>query len=301
MLATPFNPSITATISLDEFSVYRKLWEDGRREAALQIATSDCRGRWDVRVRRAEELQGQHSAIANALRFYQATLEFQADLACRSSVVIDPAMSLRQQIDLAAVSSTIPSILSLSAERGPDPLRLEARRVQQAGEERWRQLIETALVPGEASSVAAEDFFVRTCLQPIAENLQLQLPKDPNYNQNVCPACGGLPQLAVLRPEGEGVSRSLVCAFCLCEWPFRRIICPWCGEEDKEKLPHYSSEAWKYVHVEACDNCQRYFKAVDMSIDGLAVPLVDEAALAVLDVWASGLGYVKIIRNMIGF
>ena len=53
--------------------------------------------------------------------------------------------------------------------------------------------------------------------------------------------------------------------------------------------------------VEACDNCQRYFKAVDMTIDGLAVPLVDEAALAVLDVWASGLGYTKIIRNMIGF
>jgi len=42
-------------------------------------------------------------------------------------------------------------------------------------------------------------------------------------------------------------------------------------------------------------------KVVDLKIDGLAVPLVDEAALAVLDVWASGLGYNKIIRNMIGF
>jgi formate dehydrogenase accessory protein FdhE len=166
---------------------------------------------------------------------------------------------------------------------------------------RGRQLVEAALTPGEASSVAAEDFFVRVCLQPMAENLQRQLPKDRNYNQNVCPVCGGLPQMALLRPEGEGASRSLWCSFCLCEWHFRRIVCPWCGEEDKEKLPHYSSEAWKYVHVEACDNCQRYLKAVDMTIDGLAVPLVDEAALAVLDVWASGLGYTKIIRNMIGF
>lgn len=267
----------------------------------MPIGTDDCRGRWEVRVRRAQELQGQHSAIANALHFYQAALEFQSDLACRSSAPIDPAIPLRQQIDLAGICATLPSILSLSAERGPEPLRFEARRVQQAGEQYWRRIIEVALTPGEAVSVASEDFFARACLQPIAENLQLQLPKDANYNQNVCPACGGLPQLAVRRPEGQGASRSLCCSFCFCEWPFPRIVCPWCGEEDKEKLPHYSSEAWKYVHVEACDNCQRYLKAVDMSIDGSAVPLVDEAGLAVLDVWASGLGYVKIIRNMIGF
>jgi FdhE protein len=277
------------------------LWEDERREAALQISTEDCRRRWESRIQRAQELQGQHSAIANALRFYKATLEFQSDLACRSRVAIDAATPLRQQINVTAVCAEVPAILSLSIERGPDPLGFEARRVHQAGEQRWRQLVEAALIPGEASEVAAEDFFVRACLQPIAENLQLQLPKDPNYNQNVCPVCGGLPQLAALRPEGEGASRSLCCSFCLYEWQFRRIVCPWCGEEDKEKLPHYSSEAWKYVHVEACDNCQRYFKAVDMTIDGLAVPLVDEAALAVLDVWASGLGYTKIIRNMIGF
>ena len=283
------------------FKFHGQLWQDERREATLQNSIEDCRGRWDARIQRAQHLQSQHSAIANALRFYQAVLEFQSDLACRSSVAIDAAIPFRQQIDVGAVCAELPAILSLSIERGPEPLGFEARRVHQSGESLWRQLVEAALTPGEASSVAAEDFFVRVCLQPMAENLQRQLPKDRNYNQNVCPVCGGLPQMALLRPEGEGASRSLWCSFCLCEWHFRRIVCPWCGEEDKEKLPHYSSEAWKYVHVEACDNCQRYLKAVDMTIDGLAVPLVDEAALAVLDVWASGLGYTKIIRNMIGF
>ena len=267
----------------------------------MPISVEDCRVRWDVRIRRAAELQAKHAAIANALRFYQATLEFQAQVACQSSAVLDPATPLRKQIDLAAAGSAMSSLLSTSAQQGPDPLRFEAHKVLQAGEARQQQLLEAALVPGEPSSVAADDFFARACLQPLAEILQLQLLQDPNYNWNVCPACGGLPQMAILRPEGEGASRSLLCSFCLREWQFRRVICPSCGEEDKERLPRYTSESWTYIHVEACDNCQRYCKAVDMTIDGLAVPLVDEAALAVLDVWASGLGYVKIIRNMIGF
>ncbi|HUK91878.1 MAG TPA: formate dehydrogenase accessory protein FdhE, partial [Blastocatellia bacterium] len=127
-----------------------------------------------------------------------------------------------------------------------------------------------------------------------------QLPKDSIYTSSVCPACGGLPQLTVLRPEGEGASRWLMCAFCLREWPFRRIICPGCGEEDKEKLPRYSAEECDYVHVEACETCKRYLKAVDMTVNGLAVPLIDEVALAVLDIWAGEHGYSKVIRNLIG-
>jgi FdhE protein len=107
--------------------------------------------------------------------------------------------------------------------------------------------------------------------------------------------------MAVLKPEGEGARRSLLCSFCLCEWSFRRVICPWCGEEDRERLPHYCSEEWTHVHIEACDTCKHYLKAVDLSVNGLAVPIVDEAALAVLDVWASERGYVKIIPNLIGF
>jgi FdhE protein len=277
------------------------LWEDGRRDPALQTASNDCRERWNVRINRARELQNKHAAIANALRFYEATLEFQSDLACNSSKVHDPAVPLRQQIDLSDASSSMAKILQITTEHGPDRLQFEAHKLQQAGQERWRHLIDAAMVPAETVPVASEDFFARATLQPLAENLQLQMPKDPNYNRRVCPACGGLPQLAVLRPEGDGASRSLMCSFCLCEWPFRRLICPWCGEENKDNLPRYSSEEWTYVHVEACDACQHYFKAVDMTIDGLAVPIVDEAALAVLDVWANGLGYIKIVRNMIGF
>jgi FdhE protein len=92
-----------------------------------------------------------------------------------------------------------------------------------------------------------------------------------------------------------------MCSFCLREWLFRRLICPWCGEEDKEKLPRFTAERIAFIHVESCDTCKRYLKAVDMSVEGRAVPLVDEAALAVLDVWAVDRGYTKIVQNLVGF
>jgi len=41
----------------------------------------------------------------------------------------------------------------------------------------------------------------------------------------------------VLRGEGDGAKRSLVCSLCALEWPFRRLICVNCGEEDKENCP----------------------------------------------------------------
>ena len=91
-----------------------------------------------------------------------------------------------------------------------------------------------------------------------------------------CPFCGHLPVTGVLRPEGEGGKRWLVCSFCATEWEFRRLVCPACGEGDHEKLPVYVAEEFPHVRVEACDSCRTYLKAVDMTRDGLAVPQVDE-------------------------
>jgi len=195
----------------------------------------------------------------------------------------------------------MPSLFAVAARSGPDRLRAEADRLKEHGETEWRRLLESALSAEEGELEGPEDFFIRACLQPLTEHVQLQLPKDANYNGNRCPVCDGRPQTAILRAEGEGASRSLLCSFCLYEWTFRRLACPWCGEHNKEKLPRYSAEECTYVHVEACDTCQRYLKAIDLTVNGNAVPLVDEVALAVLDVWATRHGYSKIRQNLVGF
>lgn len=256
--------------------------------------------RWRFRLTRAREL-ADLVPDAPGLDLYQATLEFQAGLASRWRQPVTAATPLRDQIDISALSSEMPAILELSIAHGPPLLQSEAQKLRERGEQAFIPLLQAGLSSKNSSLNGVPAFFVRACLQPVAENLQLQLAKDEHYIGSVCPACGGMPQMAVLKPEGEGASRLLLCSFCFCEWSFRRVICPWCGEEDKERLPRYSSEEWTYVHIEACDTCKHYLKAVDLSVNGLAVPLVDEAALAVLDVWAAGRGYVKITPNLIGF
>lgn len=263
--------------------------------------TEDNRKRWDARLLRVKELADLNKPIASALHFYHWVLEFQAEISSRSKHIFNPDVPLRAQIDVAHIVSEMPALLSLSAEHGPESLRDAAHQWNLSGAQKWIQSVQSALDPARPPFAGPDDFFTRACLQPVAENLQLQLVEDTYSGNNLCPACGGLAQMAVLRPEGDAAGRWLFCSLCLRQWAFRRLICPWCREEDKEKLPRYSSEEWPAVHVEACDTCRRYLKAIDMTVDGLAVPLIDETAFSVLDVWAADRGYTKIMPNLMGF
>lgn len=277
------------------------LWNNKPRPI-LPTKTSNSDTYWNARIVRARELQEEYAAAAAALRFYEVTLDFQRDVSRRSNLAVNRNIGLREQIDISSVFAEVPGILRLASADGPDKLRREARRLGAAGEEFWRELLLRNIFPtNQGSDHPAEDFFARACLQPVAESLQLQYQGEEDVRRNKCPACGGLPQMAVLHPEGEGASRWLLCSFCLREWPYRRVVCPWCGEEDKEKLPQYSSEEFPHVAVEGCDTCRRYLKAIDLSKNGLAEPLVDEVALIVLDMWAGKHGYRKIVHNLLGF
>jgi len=267
-----------------------------------QLETSHKR--WDIRCSRLLELEERHKAYEVAspiLGFYGRILKFQSSISSRSTRVIDPKLPLRAQIDVAEVASLMPTLFSLIAEHGTDLLREAAERWISSGDPMWRHSLESAMKSDPVPTAGPDDFFTRACLQPIAENLQLQLPGTPYSGGHLCPACAGLPQMAVLRPEGDAAGRWLLCSFCLREWAFRRLICPWCQEENKEKLPRYASADSASVHIEACDTCRHYLKAIDMTVDGLAVPLVDEAAFSVLDLWATDRGYKKIVPNLLGF
>ena len=52
--------------------------------------------------------------------------------------------------------------------------------------------------------------------------------------------------------------------------------------------------------VEACGACGVYMKAIDLTMDGRAVPEVDELASVVLDLWAAENGYTKLQTNLFG-
>jgi len=117
-----------------------------------------------------------------------------------------------------------------------------------------------------------------------------------------CPFCGGAPQLSILESAGDadGGGRQLLCGTCFTVWPFRRVLCAQCGEEDEHRLSYYHSPAFDHLRVDACDTCRHYLKTVDLTRLGIAVPVVDEVAGAPLDLWAHEHEYQKIELNLVG-
>ena len=161
---------------------------------------------------------------------------------------------------------------------------------------------------------SALEFFPRAFVQPVTEALvredtatgsrAAETGQGPSSGGSItasCPSCGWPPQLAVLGDEPELRGRRwLVCALCSTEWTFQRTACPGCGETDSNRLEHHVSESWRHVRVEECGSCGTYIKAVDLRIDGAAVPLVDELASVELDLWASEKGLKKLQPNLLG-
>jgi FdhE protein len=182
------------------------------------------------------------------------------------------------------------------------------------GRDEWRQLLRSCLSgdsrdAGDEGSDLVSDpvdrallFVAEALLQPFAEQwagLSATPPVEPMTPPARCAVCAALPVLAVLREEGHGARRALLCSLCLTEWEYRRILCPNCAEQQFDALPVYTAEQFEHVRIEACNRCQRYIKTIDLTKDGLAIPPVDDIASMSLDLWAREHGYVRIKENLL--
>lgn len=260
---------------------------------------------WDKRIRRAEELLERNPSSAQVLSFYKNVLALQQQisqsLASHGPSEAVAGASLLEQLDVDLAMRWLPGLLNMVQKEGPAKLAEEAIRVRAATESEQRQMLLAFLDGDQSSSYQPSAFFARVLFQTQAEFLASRLALPSNYSGSSCPMCGSRPQLAVLRPEGDGGKRHLGCSLCLTEWEFRRIICPVCEEMDPLKLPRYSPDDPIAVRVDACDTCKAYLKSLDMTVDGLLVPEVDEIATVALDLWAVEHGYHKIQLNLLGF
>jgi formate dehydrogenase maturation protein FdhE len=254
---------------------------------------------WDRRIRRAEQLAGGGGSAASLLAFYARLLRAQ-------KAVYDnlhtrhPSGSI--DLDVTLLASSSGALLREVADHGPAPLVVEARTLLGSNPSAIENLL---LTNWHARSDRA--FFAKALLQPYGQWLAdagVRSAEHLPIPDNHCPRCGGAPQLSVLDADrtasGDGSSRLLLCAGCLTPWPFRRVVCPHCGEEDERKLGYFQSASFEHVRVDACDSCRHYLKNVDLTKIGLAVPLVDEVDAAPLDVWAREHGYEKIELNLVG-
>jgi len=263
---------------------------------------------WQRRIRRAEHLAKQHAFAAEILGFYIQLARFQEGLYQRiervSRIASSPSASssIDSRTDEGATEllASFPQFLSLIEEKGPARLAQVAHHLQASDLNSWPDLFTDCWTHIDAPTDPKE-FLVLAFLQPYVEFARSRAPlKLEGYTSLLCPFCNRKPCSGILRQQGDGGRRSLLCGFCLTEWDFRRVICPGCGEEDHAKLPVYTAAELPYIRVECCDSCQTYIKSIDLTKNGLADPLVDELASVPLNLWAQEHGYAKLHPNLLG-
>jgi FdhE protein len=266
------------------------------------------RSKWDRRIHRADELAVAYCFAAEALRFYKGVATFQKEL----SAYVDAAHGngsykrlaslFDQDLALDLLLPKFPELLCRVAAFSPRPVADSAENLRSQPTARSRDLLASYWKTGSDSElVFSEPEALLALLQPYAECLADHGEHHPGNDAiALCPFCGGKPLAGVLRPEGDGGKRFLICALCATEWPFRRILCPSCSEESVEKLAVYTANEFRHVRVEGCDACHSYIKTVDLTKNGLAVPVVDELATIPLNLWAQEHGYTKLRTNILG-
>jgi hypothetical protein len=166
-------------------------------------------------------------------------------------------------------------------------------RAMAAGRLSPRFLFETAISQDsdrleELASVHKDDRGVLRALAPLIAMPMLQacrrawaelVPTD--WAHGHCAICGGWPALAEIC--GLDGTRYLRCAACGGGWRIEWLRCPFCGEEDHQKLGSLVSvDCVERQTIEVCDGCGGYIKTVTTltSIRPEHVVLYDLATLA---------------------
>jgi len=109
------------------------------------------------------------------------------------------------------------------------------------------------------------------------------------WNRHCCPVCGSPPAMAEL--VGEGGERRLSCSTCFTRWDFNQPDCPFCGNDDPEKLTYFSTGEGPH-RVDLCLACSQYIKTRLSPGGSVGVPPeLDDLATVLLDLLAAQEGY----------
>jgi FdhE protein len=122
-------------------------------------------------------------------------------------------------------------------------------------------------------------------LNPLIQNLP--------WHKGYCPLCGSFPELSFLK--GDEGQRWLRCSLCGHEWRFMRTKCPFCENDDHEKMELYFVEEREHERAELCYQCNRYIVNIDTR--KCAEEVVTEVAaigMLYLDILAQGKGVLPV-------
>jgi formate dehydrogenase maturation protein FdhE len=281
--------------------------------------------KWDRRIRRANELASSYPFSAEGLHYYARVAAFQKGIygeiekALADSPKISCDRPLRDELDFFLLLPKFPGFLSVIQQIAPAPLAEAAITLARKGSPAWQRAIEDFWYgdgdltvgmndadadpePNDPGAATHSDrvlawIFLQPYAEYLADHREIEIL---DGTPSTCPLCGGKPAVGVLRSEGDGAKKSLICMLCAHEWLFRRIYCPACGEEREPQMAYYSAPEIAHVRVDVCDTCHTYLKSIDLTKTGLAVAVVDELATIPLDLWAREHGYQKLQINLLG-
>jgi FdhE protein len=115
---------------------------------------------------------------------------------------------------------------------------------------------------------------IRRTLAPVLKSYAEQR-KDDGWMRGYCPVCGALPPMAQVV---EAQPRVLACCYCRASWEFRRIGCPFCGNDDQERLAVFAIEQEPLFRLDTCRECNGYLKTY-LGSDDLELHLSDWSSL----------------------
>jgi formate dehydrogenase accessory protein FdhE len=272
------------------------------------------------RIQRAHDLSEHHASAAELLRFYARLAFYQQHVfetltgapqppardANTGHLFAETPGSTSWPLKLDILIPLFSGFTSSLADISPTHMRTRAASLASSKPDEQIYLIthfwNGDFAPGSTDRESATDRFIALAfLQPYAEWLAQSGHSTVSATRHAtCPICASEPICAVLRDQDHGARRSLVCSLCMNEWIFPRVICPACGEDRFESLPVFTPQEIPHARIDACETCHHYIKTIDMTKDGLAVPVVDELAAISLDLWASDNGYQKLTPNLAG-
>lgn len=163
------------------------------------------------------------------------------------------------------------------------------------GPEEEESLEKEVKTPGEHDDqLDLIDLFIEESLRPELEAIAEQygaLVEKSGWTEGYCPICGKEPKIGEIR-ESEDGRRYLFCHQCGYKWHFRRIKCPFCGNEEQHSLAYFAVEGEESHRVDVCNKCRRYIKIIELPKSSEDVNLdVEDITTLHLDMLAYEEGY----------
>lgn len=130
---------------------------------------------------------------------------------------------------------------------------------------------------------------LKTALEAFAEGIPPSLVE--GWEEGYCPVCGSRAGMSEL--TGEEGKRQLCCSTCFFKWPYKRMKCPYCSNEDAASLSYFKVGD-SPTRVDVCRKCSRYLKTRDTRQGHADVPIdAEDLATIHLDLMARKEGFVR--------